>query len=219
MFLKSQQLVAAGDCMKLSFINKQKLTCLWPENLQVMRPTLETCQGRSRRVIATVGVISGEAVDPKPARGGSSVLVTELASLVTVQMTAALVKDISPPVESQVSSQIGCWPPECLWSWEGRVGGGGREVRGDLNEDRPGVGWGCADCRATPGQDLSFLENPGSWPAPDPICTMKLADWCLLHTDEMADSPEEEGKRERGRERERNLGPLWMRIGYPAVTC
>lgn len=58
MFLKSQQLLAAGDCMNLSFINKQKLTCMWPENLQVMRTTLETCRGRSWRVRATVGVIS-----------------------------------------------------------------------------------------------------------------------------------------------------------------
>lgn len=46
-FLKSQQYPAAGDCMDLSFINKQNLTCIWPENRRVMRPALETCRGRS----------------------------------------------------------------------------------------------------------------------------------------------------------------------------
>ena len=95
-------------CMKLSFINIQKLPCLWPENLKVMRTTIETYQCRSRSVRAAVGVISSGAMDPTPAWGSSSVLVTKLVSLVTVQMTGALVKDISPPVESQVSSQIGC---------------------------------------------------------------------------------------------------------------
>lgn len=40
-FSKTQQALAAGHCVNLSFINKQKLMCLWPENLRVMRPTLE----------------------------------------------------------------------------------------------------------------------------------------------------------------------------------
>lgn len=129
-FPKGQQALAAGDCVNLSFINKQKLMCLWPENLQVMRPTLELWQGRSRSVRATVGVIRSGGVDSKPAWGCSSVLVAKLASLVTVQMTGALVKDSLPPVESQVSSQIGYWPLEHLWSWGGRVG----EAK---DEDRP----------------------------------------------------------------------------------
>lgn len=134
MFLKSQHLFAVGDCTNLCFINRQKL----PESLQVIRPSLEICRGRSLGVTATVGVISSGVTDPKPAWGCSSVLVKKMASLVSVQMTEALVKDISPPVESQVSSQLDCWPPECLWSR-----GGGTGVAED--EDRPGVGWGCTD--------------------------------------------------------------------------
>lgn len=56
MFLKSQQplallLVTTGTVVLL--INKT--WCTWPENLQVMRPTSDTCRGRSR---VTVGVIS-----------------------------------------------------------------------------------------------------------------------------------------------------------------
>lgn len=121
-FPKGQQPLAADDFVNLRFINKQKLMCLWPENLKVMRPTLAIWQARSRSVRATVGVIRSGAMDSKPAWGCSSVLVTKLASLVTVQMTGALVKDSSPPVESQVSSQIGYWPLEHLWSWGGRVG-------------------------------------------------------------------------------------------------
>lgn len=57
MFRKSQQLHADGDCMNLCFINKQKLTRKWPENLQAMGLALETCRGRGWNT--TVGVISG----------------------------------------------------------------------------------------------------------------------------------------------------------------
>lgn len=44
-FLKSQQLFGVGDVMNLSFINKQKLMCSWPEKLQVIRPSLEVRAG------------------------------------------------------------------------------------------------------------------------------------------------------------------------------
>lgn len=107
-FYRSRSYLLLVTAQKLSFNNKQILMRLWPQNLKVRQPPPPP--------------LVSLAVEPKPARGCSSVLVTEMASLVTVQMTGALVKDISPPVKSQVSSQIGCWPPERLRSGGRRVG-------------------------------------------------------------------------------------------------
>lgn len=195
--------------MNLSFINKQKLTCRRPENLRVVRPALETCQGRSCRVRSTVGVISSGATDPKPAWGCSSVLVTGLTSLVTVQMTGALVKDISPPVESQVSSQIGCWPPESRWSWGGRVRGSWRrgQAKSEMRACRP-------QGTARPGPLLSgeSWELTCPWPQLYNEVSRLVTP---ARSDETADSPEEERKKGE----KKALGPLWRRMGYPAVTC
>lgn len=110
------------ECVNLSFINKQKPSRSRPENRRVMSATLETCHGESwRHSEPQLVSLAVKRWTPNEPGGCSSVLVTKPASLVTVQLTRALVRDISPPVESQVSSQIGCWPPELLRSWGGRI--------------------------------------------------------------------------------------------------
>lgn len=188
-----------------SFINKRMLLFCGVR----IHKWLYIDRSKSLEATVAVSIISSGATDPKPAWGYSSVLVTETASLVTVQMTGALVKDISPPVESQVSSQIGCWPPGCLWSWRGgEVREGAKDkTRSGASGSRPQ-----GTARTRPLLSGQFWELTCPWP-------LMYNEASRLGTPsrsgEAADSQEEERERESGK----NCGPLWQRMGYPAVEC
>lgn len=76
---------------------------------------------------------------------------------------------------------------------------------GSEEEDRPEVSWGRVDRRAEPGQGLSFLESPGTWPAPDlhpyneasrPVTPAR--------PDEVADSPEKKREEKKLKMRKEN---------------
>lgn len=102
-------------------------------------------------------------------------------------MTGALVKDISPPVESQVSLQIGCWPPESL----GPEGGGKRwgQAESELRACGP---QGIARPGPLPSGESWELTCP--WPHPYNEVSRLVTPAC---SDETADSPKEESKREK----------------------
>lgn len=115
-------------------------------------------------------------MDPKPPQGCSSVLVTKLASLLTLQMTGAVVKDISPPAVAKCS-------PKQVADLRCVTGPKGVELGGV----RTGKEWGdgaqttghCQD-KASPLQTVVLADLPLTLSAqkskPIPSCSDGVAD-------------------------------------------
>lgn len=169
---------------------------MWPENLQVMRTTLETCRGRSWRVRATVGVISS-GQGPQ----------TTLGLLISTCHQADFISHCPDDRGSCKGYLTPCGQPSVLANrlltsrvsvFLRRQSGGkpkmrksGMRARSPQGIARPGPLFSGESWELT--CPWPHLYNEVSWLV-TPACS-----------DEMADSPEEERKRER--EKKKVWGP------------